>query len=295
MILHDGLRTLVERNSRLFNFLVLFLVVHQVKGQFNLNPSSKGRESLDRAPEDRHFVDQLQSHRITDDQHKPADQLVESHTIRVEESTRHSPPTIYNTSPTNPTNPTNPTYYDSPASTHSTTYVTSHQTNGLTNPTLGSTAQSIGSSTSVVTVGSAASTGTAARSLPGEMGRLQSTTPGQFAGGPHDPNNPQMAYSPNRFGDPMGSPSLISSIFSKFNHGGQMGYHPNYYGSGYGSGAYPPSMYGAGYPPSMYGAMGNPIMASLYAKMNSLRALFHRLTSKFQSPYNPNAFYGGEM
>ena len=327
MFLHErrpvcaGLRQLVERNSRLFHFLVLFLVVHQVKGQFNLNPSSRGREPLENAPEDSHFVNQLQNHRITDDQHKPADQFVESHTIRVEESTHHAPPTIYNTNYN--TNPTNPSTYNNPASTHS-TYVTNqtpanYQTNGLTNPTLGSTVEStIGSSTSVVTVdGTATAGGAVENSMPSEaitktqMGRLQSSTPpdsGQFAssppgqfGNPNSRYGPQMAYSPN---NPMGSPSLISSIFSKFN-GGQMGSYypygnhppnyPNYYGSSYGAG-YPPSAYG-----SPYGGMGmgmgmggNFLANAFYAKMRPIMSFFQRLTSKFHSPYNnPNYFYGG--
>ena len=311
-----GLRKFVERQSNLLSVLVLFLIVHQtnqVKGQFNLNPSGKGKDPY--RPADGYFVNQLQNHRITDDQRKPADQLVESQTIRVEESTHSAPSTTYNTNyatdfNTNfATNPTNPTTHNNP----DTTYITNqtpanYQTNGLTNPTLGSPAETpIGSSASISTVGGTTSAGNEAITKT-QMGRLQSTTPdgSQFAsstpgqyGTPNSRYGPQMAYSPN---NPMGSPSLISSIFAKFN-GGQMGSYypygnhppnyPNYYAAGYPSG-YPPSAY------SPYGGMGgmgmggNFIANAFYAKMRPIMSFFHRLTSKFHSPYNnPNYFYGG--
>ena len=156
-----------------------------------------------------------------------------------------------------------------------------------------------------------------------QMGRLQSTTPQdnspEFQSSPHSnlgggggqrfsPTGQQQQYSPSS-NNMMGSPSLISSIFSKFNQ--PMGtYYPygslnsNYYGMSYPNNYYSPNYYGSsmygtgGSYPSSYGNMGsmggggNFIANAFYSKMRPLMSFFQRLTGKFNPQYS---MYGGGL
>ena len=294
-------------------------MLHQVKGQFNLNPSNKLKDQLDsNFEEDRYYVNQLQNHRITD-QHittnpKSSDQLVESNTIRVEDTAIHN---------------SLPDRYTPNAFTNANNYNYNTQPNGLTNAisttmrssssNLMSSGSSIGSS--ATTIG--ATNGATNEQYPNsqaitrtQIGRLQSTTPdaqeyppntvpGQF----NNPNNPNSRYGtmmgypqPNNH-NMMGSPSLISSIFSKFNQPmgtfypygnfGNNNYYPGYYGSSYYGSGYPASSFGG------YGGGGNFITNAFYAKMRPLMSFFQRLSGKFSnnpysygSPYNPYGSVG---
>ena len=309
-----GLRKLavVEQNSNLINFIILFLIIHQVKGQFNLNPVSKSKDHLDNSNfEDKYYVNQLQNHRITDQRitnSKPADQLVESNTIRIEESSNSLPYTP---------NANNFNTYTNPNS--------NLNTNGLDN-SLG-TSSTIGTS-SFTTIGASSTNSNYEDTYPSsantktqtQMGRLQSSTPdatheyqnsppgnqntpiGQFNPNPNNQygqGGQPMPYSPNN--NMMGSPSLISSIFSKFNQPmgsyypyGNFGMHN--YGNPY-NGMMGSNYYGSGYPSTGFangGGGGNFIANAFYAKMRPIMSLFQRLTGKFNPSYNnPNYYYGG--